>query len=92
MHNRRQEEAITAIRNTSESIIPSQKRSKERKQSTGFQQIRIWQCTGGIEVSEGDHQEGEINEEEEGEEGDCGFEGEEHHYGCEDKPALGEKS
>ena len=92
MHNRRQEEAITAIRNTSESIIPSQKRTKERKQSTGFEQIRIWQCTDGIEISKSDHQDGEIDEEEEGEECDGGFEGEEHDYGCKDEPALGEKS
>lgn len=73
MNNRRHKKAITVIRHTSEGIIPSQEGTKQSKESTSLYQLFIWHSIHIKKVSQGEQENGKVDEEKEREERDGGF-------------------
>lgn len=65
------EEAVRVIRNTSQSIIPSQESSHEREETSGLDDWWIG-CAHRItvEIANAEKHEGQVEREEQGEEGD----------------------
>jgi len=87
------EEGVAVIRNTSQRIIPRQKRSEQSKVSAGLDQVRIGVSLGiSLEVADEQEQEGEIEGEEEQEEGDSGTQRADQQDGGEDEPAREEEA
>lgn len=68
-NRRRESTPVRVVRDTSQSVIPSQKRSEQSEETTSFDDGRIW-CTHGITVKIADTEEHEchIEREEQGEE------------------------
>ena len=79
---------IPRIRNTSQRIIPRQKRRKDAKIPTGLDQLGIIVALGiRIQMSEGQEQESQIEREEQHEERHGGFQRADQQDGREDEPA-----
>ena len=81
------EEAVRAIGDTSESIVPSQERSHETEGATGDDATALGSRAVVLEIADAEEEEGEVKGEEEGEEGDGGAQGAEQEDEGEDEPA-----
>lgn len=90
MNNRRQHEGITLIRNTGIGIIPSEERSQNGKEPPGLEELFVGHppCWTAMQIADPQEEDGYVDDDEEGEEGDGGFHGHEEHQRGEDKPPL----
>lgn len=76
MQNRHNKETISIIRQPGKRIIPRQKRPQQRKKSTSFLQLRVRHPRRVADhVGECEEEDGDVDKEEEGEEGEGGAEG-----------------
>lgn len=91
VNNRRHEEAITAIRNTSKGIIPSQESTQQSEETACLDYLFIRHAIHIKQISNGEQKQREIDEEEEGKESNGGFEGKHRDQRGEDEPALEKK-
>lgn len=86
------EEAVAVIGDTSKGIVPSQEGSQETKDTTSLDKFLLWGelgwRVGGSEVTGTQAQKGQIQGEEEHEEGNGGLESAEKQDGGEDEPTL----
>ena len=83
------EEAVASIGDTSEGIVPGSESSQETEQTTGLLDVGVGVAVRtALQVGNTKQEEGQVQGEEEHEEGDGGLEGAEQHDGGENKPAL----
>ena len=74
MHHRHHKETITVIRNPRKRVIPRHEGRQEREEATRLDDGRVGLAGGGaVEVADPQEHEGQVEGEEEGEEGDGGF-------------------
>lgn len=89
MNHRHQQPCITVVRDPSIGIIPRQKGRQDGKEPTSLDQIRVrLAARATVEVSNPQEENADVDDQEEREEGDSGFQGAEEHEGGEDEPAL----
>lgn len=83
------EEAVAGVGETGQRVVPGQEGGEQRKESTGLHDASGG-GTGGVPDQVGDtqQQEGEVQREEQGEEGDGRLERAEQQQEGEDEPAL----
>lgn len=83
------EEAVASIGDTGEGIVPGGESSQETEETTGLLDVGVGVAVGtALQVCDTEQEEGQIQGEEQQEEGDGGLEGAEQHDGGEDEPAL----
>ena len=83
------EEAVASIGDTSEGIVPSGESSEETEETTGLLDVGVGVAVGtALQVGDTEQEEGEVQGEEQHEEGDGGLESAEQQDGGEDEPAL----
>lgn len=81
---------VAVIRNTGQSVVPSQESGHNTKSATRLDERWAWRAfRSAYGITEGEEEESEIKCEEEEEEGDRRTEGEEGEDGGEDEPTLG---
>lgn len=80
------------IGNTGKGIVPRHERSKQAEVTAGLDRGSVGNTLGGLEVADGEQEEGHVEEEEQQEEGDGGAQGAEHEDGGEDEPAREEEA
>lgn len=86
------EEGVAGVGNTSEGIVPSDERSKEAEDTTSLDESDVSSSsTVQDEVSDGQHEEGHVEEEEEQEEGDGRAECADEEKSSEDEPSSQEE-
>lgn len=87
--DRDDEEAVASIGDTSEGIIPCRESSQETEETTGLLDVGVGVAVRtALQVGNTEQEEGQVQGEEQQEEGDGGLEGAEQHDGSEDEPAL----
>lgn len=87
------EEAVAAVGNTGQGVVPGGKGSQETEETTGLDDRRVGLAVGvALEVTDTEQQEGDIEEEEQEEESHGGSQGAEQQDGGEDEPAHEEKT
>ena len=83
------EEAIAVISKTSEGVVPGGEGSHETEEATGHLNVLVRVAVGtALQVADTEQEEGQVQGEEQEEEGDGRLEGAEQHDGGEDEPAL----
>lgn len=83
------EEAVAIVRNTGEGVIPSCKCRQETEEATGLDDGGVGLALGvTVEITNTEEQEGEVQEEEQQEEGYGGPQGAEQQDSGEDEPSL----
>ena len=89
MHHGHNKEAIAVVRNTRESIIPSQERTQQCEEPACLDEVLEWVAVGAaVNIPDRQQEEGDVDDEEECKEREGGFECAEEHERCEDEPAL----
>jgi hypothetical protein len=84
---------LPIIRNTSQRVIPRQKRSEQPKVSTSLDQAHVGLSLGiGLQVADGQKEESEVERKEEHEKGDGGAQSAEQQDSREDEPAGEEEA
>lgn len=87
------EEAVAVVRNTGEGVIPSCKCRQETEEATGLDDGGVGLALGvTVEITNTEEQEGEVQEEEQQEEGYGGPQGAEQQDSGEDEPSKEEQS
>ena len=93
MGNWDDEEGVAGVGNTGESVVPSDEGSKESEDTTSLDESDVSSSsTIQDEVSDGQHEEGHVEEEEEQEEGNGRAECADEEKGGEDEPSSQEES
>lgn len=83
------EETVAVISKTSQGVVPGRESSQEAEESTGHLDVGVGAAVGtALQVGDAEQEEGQVQGEEQHEEGDGGLEGAEQHDGGEDEPAL----
>lgn len=83
------EEAVAAVGNTGQSVVPGGEGSQEAEETTGFDDGRVGLARAvALDVADTQQEEGEIEPEEQQEESHGGSQGAEQQDGGEDEPAL----
>lgn len=86
----RQGVPVAVIRDTGQSVIPSQESGQKTEKATRLDDRWVWHAFGvAVEIADAEQEESEIEGEEEEEKGDRRTEGEEKEDGGEDEPTLG---
>jgi hypothetical protein len=86
--NRDDEEAVAAVGNTSQGVVPSGECSQETEETTRLDDGSVGLASRvPLQVTNTKQQEGQVQEQEEAEEGDSGPQGAEQQDGGEDEPA-----
>lgn len=87
--NRDDEEAVAAVGNTSQGVVPSGECSQETEETTRLDDGSVGLASRvPLQVTNTKQQEGQVQEQEEAEEGDSGPQGAEQQDSGEDEPAL----
>ena len=89
MSNRHDEEAVAAVGNTGQGVVPSGECSQETEETTCLDDGGVGLASGvPLQVTNTKQQEGQVQEQEEAEEGDSGSQSAEQQDGGKDEPAL----
>lgn len=89
MSNRDDEEAVAAVGNTSKGVVPSGECSQETEETTCLNDGSVGLASRvPLQVTNTKQQEGQVQEQEEAEEGDSGSQSAEQQDGGKDEPAL----
>lgn len=86
--DRRDEEAVAAVGDTGEGVVPGGEGGQETEQAAGHDHVVVDLSLAVPEVANAQHQEGQVEEEEDEEEGDGRLEGADQQDGGENEPAL----
>jgi hypothetical protein len=87
--NGNDEEAVAAVGNTGQGVVPGSEGCHETKETTGLDDGRVGLAGAvALDVADTEEEEGEIEEEEQQEESHSGSQGAEQQDGGEDEPAL----
>lgn len=93
MGNGKDEEAVAAVGNTGQSVIPGSEGCHKTKETTGLDDGRVGLAMAvPLDVADTEQEEGEIEEEEQQEESHSGSQGAEQQDGGEDEPAHQEQT
>ena len=89
MHNRNNEETVAVIRQPSKSIVPREESTEEGEEPACLGELGVRHSHRvALHVGKCEEENGEVHEEEEGEECEGGSDGEEGDYRGEDEPTL----
>ena len=89
MHNRNNEETVAVIRQPSKSIVPREESTEEGEEPACLGELGVRHSHRvALHVGKCEEENGEVDEEEEGEECEGGSNGEEGYYRGEDEPTL----
>lgn len=89
MSDRDDEEAVAGVGNTGQGVVPGNEGREEAEETARLDKVGVWMALGVVEeISDTEHEEGDLEEEEQQEEGHCGPESAEEDDGVEDEPAL----
>lgn len=88
MSNRNDEEAVAGIGNTGQGIVPGQESSENGKDASCLDDAGSGGAVSADKVADTEQEEGQVQGEEEREEGHGGAEGADQQDGGEDEPAL----
>lgn len=82
------EEAVAVVGDTSKSVVPGGESSQETEETTSLGDLGVGGGTSSLQVGNTEQEEGQVQEEEEREEGDSGLQGAEEQDSGEDEPTL----
>lgn len=88
MSNRNDEEAVAGIGNTGQGIVPGHESSEKGKETASLDDAGGGGAVSANKVADTEQEEGQVQGEEEGEEGHGGAEGADQQDSGEDEPAL----
>lgn len=86
--DRDDEEAVAVVGDTSQSIVPGGESGQETEKTTRLLDLGVDATVHGLQIGDTEEEEGQVQEEEEREEGDGRLEGAEDQEKGEDEPAL----
>lgn len=92
MSDRDDEEAVAAVGNTGQSVVPGEESSEESKETTGFLNLQVLATIGGHKVADGQEEESHVEGEEQKEEGDRRSQSAKQQDESEDEPTLDKRS